>query len=537
MMTTKEIGGLIFTFEPGKGNKACPTKGILSVRRGEDGVPLLTDTFDIMRDQPRRKFVDKLYSDNPKINDKPAKADAIQCLIQLSDEVKNSATSAKCEDDKPAEENPFEGVTSDELREAMDMLESDNLFDRLSKDFEALGIAGETNLAKTIYLIMVSRLLKKPLAAVIQGLSSTGKSFILETIAKFMPPEAIIQAHEMSDKALYFMREGSLKHKVIVSGERVHNRHGKEGQAEDNSKAFREMTASGALSKEVVVKDGKTGEFVTRHIEQEGPIAYIESTTATQLFDEDSTRVLRLTMNETSEQTQAIMNKQREEAKLEGPGEEDRAKIIRRHHGIQRLLQYYDKERNNLSKQILPPPQIRIPFIDNIDLPSNVVSSRRTFPLLISFIRVVAFLRKFHPSKASAGGESNEGGVIEADLEDYRIAYDLIQPIIAGMYAPLPEASRGIIPMLKEKTQNTLPDGRLLPFYNVFTLSDCERWMDICNATTRRRIWPLVSAGIISCDKKTQPYKFKVIHPELANDAGGRFAIGLPKPDELYGDI
>ena len=56
-----------------------------------------------------------------------------------------------------------------------------------------------------------------------------------------------------------YLPSGSLVHKIIISGERVNEHRSKDGYAEDNTKAFREMVASGELIKAVTVKgnDGK----------------------------------------------------------------------------------------------------------------------------------------------------------------------------------------------------------------------------------------------------------------------------------------
>jgi len=538
---TKKIGDLALTFQPGGGKS--PKWGVLSVSR--DGQKLKSHTFNLANENSRIAFIDGLLKDHPEIAPE-SRVDLLGALLNF-DAANWTAVETIPTEDKPAEFIPFEGVTGEELHAAMDMLESDNLVEQLERDFKALGITGESKLTITIYLIMVSRLLKKPIAAIVMALSSTGKSFVLETIAKTMPPEAIVLAHEMSDKVLYYMDPGSLIHRVVVAGERVHSQKGADGQAEDASKAWREMAASGFLTKVVTTKDGK-GKLVARKIRQEGPVAFLESTTASQLFEEDSTRMLKLTMDESAEQTENIMDGQGDEGLLMTPSEQEINKIIRRHHIMQRLLQYCDVGGDNLPHQPLPPPRIRIPFIKKITLPSNVISSRRMYSLLISFIRAVALLRRFHSSKkqvASAGQKPQSDGdrIIEADLEDYRIAYDLIQPVISEMYAPLPAKVLELLEIIKENsgTPNesiTLGDGRKTKpassvIWNEFTVSDCEKWGSLSERTLYRRIWPAVSARVLSVNKAAQPYKFRLIYPDLASAAKLKVAIGLPTPEEL----
>lgn len=110
-----------------------------------------------------------------------------------------------------------------------------------------------------------------------------------------------VAGEEETDQVFYYMEEGSLQHKVVISGERLHEHRGKDGEAQDNTKAFREMVGSGYLRKAVTIKVG--GELTSKIIEQPGPIAYIESTTATAIQDEDATRLLPLVTDESAEQT------------------------------------------------------------------------------------------------------------------------------------------------------------------------------------------------------------------------------------------
>jgi hypothetical protein len=62
------------------------------------------------------------------------------------------------------------------------------LFEQIAADIETLGVAGEVVQSKTLYVVMTSRYLSNPLAAVIQGASASGKSYKIETIAIMIPP-------------------------------------------------------------------------------------------------------------------------------------------------------------------------------------------------------------------------------------------------------------------------------------------------------------------------------------------------------------
>jgi hypothetical protein len=191
-----------------------------------------------------------------------------------------------------------------EIREAADeLLQDPDLVSRIRNDLESLGIAGESELGLTAYLIGVSRLLDRPLSGRIHGHTASGKSFILETVFGLFPPEIVLNATQLTSQALFHVPPGTLKHRLIVAGER--SRQIDRGSA-DSTRALREMQASGRLTKLRVARSGHT-----EMIEQDGPIAFVESTTlqAEQIFDEDLNRCLCLSTDEGSEQTRRILER------------------------------------------------------------------------------------------------------------------------------------------------------------------------------------------------------------------------------------
>src|SRR5262249_26321375 len=151
---------------------------------------------------------------------------------------------------------------------------------------------------QALYLIGTSRLLERPASGRVFGPTASGKSYVMEKVAEMFPPEALVMATTMTPQALYHMRPGGLVHKFVVAGERSR---GPADEVAEGTKALREMISSGRLCKLMPIK--VRGEIVTVTIEQEGPIAFVESTSLTQIFDEDENRCLPLATDETPEQT------------------------------------------------------------------------------------------------------------------------------------------------------------------------------------------------------------------------------------------
>jgi hypothetical protein len=284
--------------------------------------------------------------------------------------------------------------------EAMAMLESPDLMKRIVTDIRAIGVAGEAQLAATVHLVGTSRQLSKPLAAIVQGPSSSGKSYTIEKVASLFPPEAVIAATSMTPQALFHMEPGSLEHRFVVAGERSRLETDERAEA---TRALREMLSGGRLTKLMPVKVG--GEIVTKSIVQEGPIAFIESTTLATIFNEDANRCLMLTTDERTEQTKRIVTSLAKN--YSGHAHEgDVQAIIQRHHALQRMLQRMN---------------IVVPFAERLGelITHDKVEARRAFPQLMSMIQSSAMLHQRQR-------QIDSDGRLVATRDDYELAGHLL---------------------------------------------------------------------------------------------------------------
>jgi hypothetical protein len=80
---------------------------------------------------------------------------------------------------------------------------------------EKRGVAREARAAKLLYLALTSRVLKRPISAVVTGPSAGGKSFIVERTLEFFPPSAFYDLTAMSERALIYSTE-PLSHRFLV---------------------------------------------------------------------------------------------------------------------------------------------------------------------------------------------------------------------------------------------------------------------------------------------------------------------------------
>lgn len=403
------------------------------------------------------------------------------------------------------EADPLANTPQEIKEEAYKTLNSAELFDALCSDFHDIGIAGERNLTILLYLIMTSRLLDRPLSAIVCGASASGKSFMAETLAELIPPECKIQAHDFTDEALFYMKPNSLKHKVVIAGERVENKRYRNGIAEDNTKAFREMLASGKLRKAVALKN-KDAKYNTEIIEQLGPIAYIESTTSVRINEEDATRLLPLVTDESAKQTECVIEMMQKKAKSVDLGSEIKEQIIEKHHAMQRLLK---------------PLHVIVSYADSLSLPASVVATRRSYGHLLSIIKTVTILRQYQKKILT----TSDGSLyIEADEIDYNLAYSLIARVLERTYSPINEKSRVLFKIIKDKALYGTGFEA-----DTFTIHDIIQWTGVCEKTVRNRLVDLIFCGIVSVDKSKKPYKYQVAKEEILKLTN----IGLPSPEEM----
>src|SRR6516162_9868858 len=154
-----------------------------------------------------------------------------------------------------------------------------DLMGAIRSDIAALGLVGEGDAAALLYIAGTSRLLPEPLRLIINGPSGSGKSELPRRVVPLFPPEAVLTATSITPNALYYMAPGSLEHKLIVAGERKHRA---DDEAADATGAMRQLISEGRIAKVVTFRNGD--EFETKTIEQNGPVAYCETTTSSWIF-------------------------------------------------------------------------------------------------------------------------------------------------------------------------------------------------------------------------------------------------------------
>jgi hypothetical protein len=392
--------------------------------------------------------------------------------------------------------------------EAKRVLRSASLVEHVRIDFERIGIAGESDLAITAYLVGKSRHLKRPLWATVQGTSSSGKSHVVESIAELFPPFAKLKASDITSNALYYVEPpDALRHRFVVCGERSRSM---KDDAAERTRALRELWG-GTLSKLVTTKDRRTQRQRTERREVVGPIAMIDTTTleASSIDAEDLNRRILLHTDESEAQTRLVFRDiARSAAGDRRPS--DRARIILMHHAMERLLV------QGLESAGGSGVEVRIPFaIELADLfNAKRVSARRSFGHVKSLVEASAVLHLMQRER--------DGEAILADLEDYRLARELLLPALQEAEGGL---SPGVAELLKHVREHCGTDGDSLPSAEAgkdFSSKDFAA-LPISKESLRKRLKALADAGhleVMQEGKRGSPTCFRLVQapPEAKRD-------------------
>jgi hypothetical protein len=397
-----------------------------------NGAEVHCDEVKLWSKNSRQKFVrDYIDARNADLNGKQERDLYKRIdteLRALERKIKVKIEQAKTQGNDETATGMVPAMTEEERAEAEALLKDPTLLARTQKDLSDMGIVSEEDNKVLIYLIATSRKMRNPLGATVKASSSAGKNNLIGKVASLMPPEDVRDLSYMSAKALLHVPSDWAKHKLLMITEIV----GKE-QAEYLIRVFQ---SEGKVRSAVTVREHESGPFKVVEKEVEGPAAYLDTTTKYETHPENATRVFEIYLDESEEQTKAIMRQQAKEAGTEKFRiAEEREKITKIHRNAQRLLK--------------PGLNVIIPYADLIEFPTEHVRGRRDFPKLLSLIQVIAFLHQYQRKVNTCQDQE----YIEAELVDYDLAYNLVKQTFMDTLDDLDKRSRSVYEKVAESVE------------------------------------------------------------------------------------
>lgn len=313
-------------------------------------------------------------------------------------------------------------IIPEEKEEAMRFLRNPIMLEELKEDLCKLGHVGEEINKLLLYLIATSRKLDKPLACIIRAGSSAGKNVLVGVVLILMPSEETKIITRLTANALFYCAQG-LEHCIVHVAEKV--------GTEEADYSLRSLISERQLTVWVPVKQG-TGEIETQEITVRGPVAYIETTAKPEVNVENDTRLFSIYIDESQEQTERIHVVQRQEKTLCGLTKEiEKEAIIRKHQNAQRLLE---------------PIKIIIPYAEEITFPTYSVRTRRDHEKFLYLIMAIALLRQHQKTIKY----EKDIAYIEADLKDYKWAYELGQSVLNQTIDEVSKKARDLMLIIRD---------------------------------------------------------------------------------------
>lgn len=457
-----EVEGITYMLDrpPSKAGK----KVVASVALAGGGDVPLVDRVDLYAFRSRRAFA-TLVSD--------AFGRAVDVVLGhlavLLDQVERAV---------PAQERPQAVALTPARREGAErLLDSADLLDRSAAAIEALGYVGEARNRRLAYLIATSRLLSRPLSAILRAASGAGKSTLLERVSALMPEESIEQLSRLTPHALYYLGADHLRHKLVLVDETA--------GASEADYPIRSLQSQGFLRMKLVVK-GKTETFTVN-----GPVSIMSGTTSSDLNPENTSRVLELLLDDSPEQTRLILDAQRRA----WAGEARPTVDVSLWRDAQRLLE---------------PLDVVVPFATRLSFPARTTRDRREQEKLLGLVASHALLHQRRRKR-------DRDGRLVATVDDYRAVFALVWPTLEAEIEDLSPRGTALYRTLARR-EGRAPVGR----------REAAALLGWSYTTTRRALDELVSHELAKLVEGDAPRRYRLLDGAALPTVGG-----LTHPDEV----
>lgn len=329
-------------------------------------------------------------------------------------------------------------MSEEEKRQAEELLQSPDILGSFIEATEKIGHVGEEVNKKYLYLACTSRKLHRPISTVVKGESSSGKSFLVDTVTAFFPADDIYQYTKITANVLYYTNK-NLKHKMLIITEG--------SGSEESDYPIRSFISEGSLRVSCTVKNPDTGYFEEMDKVVPGPIGYIETTTKTAIHAENATRVFDIYVDESEQQTKLILDAERRRAVQGDAAEAGREAVLRPFINAQRLIKPY---------------KVIIPFADKIDFPTGRVRVRRDFKRFLALIEASAILHQRQREVTEIDGVT----YLIATIEDYAVAYEIGEVILVQTLKDISPKAEIVAQAAEDLIKGADGEAKRKDFYN-----------------------------------------------------------------------
>lgn len=276
-------------------------------------------------------------------------------------------------------------------KDARKLLRSARFFNKFLRAVKKAGLVGEEQNALVVLIVFVSRILRRPLTLFVRGHSAAGKNWLVTRVLRLTPKSAVPEITSASDKAWHYSRS-EFRHRVVYLQER--------NEAAGTIDPLRLLISEGKLVR--IVTAWEKGNRVTKRYVARGPVAAISTTTKNRLKVDDETRHISIWIDESPEQTRAIMKAYTRQ------GAHLTRKERKAWHMVHRLLE------KRVGTKIVFPDW----FQEVTDRAfAGHLSVRRYWPGFVEACNTICLIRSFLPHR-----KRSKHGQLEVEYADFAIA-------------------------------------------------------------------------------------------------------------------
>jgi len=458
------------------------------------------DTFDLYHAKARASYI-KTASLELGYDINTIKKDLGKILIKLEELQEQQIQKAL----KPKQKEQAK-LSEEQYSQAMGLLKSPNLLERITQDLTASGIIGEDTNKLTGYLACVSRKLDKPLAIIIQSTSAAGKSSLMDAILNLMPEEELTQYSAMTGQSLFYMGETNLKHKILAIAE--------EEGAQNASYALKLLQSEGQLTIASTGKDETSGKMETKEYHVQGPVMLFLTTTAIDIDEELMNRCLVLTVNESREQTQAIHNMQRKLHTIDGIlAKQSKNKLIELHQNAQRLIQ---------------PLLVANPYAEELTFINDKTRTRRDHMKYLTLINSITLLHQHQREIKTIKHNGENLQYIEVEKSDISMANKLAHEILGRSLDELPPQTRNLLKHIHKMVETRCKSESMEQCDYLFSRKEVRNYCKWTDPQVKKHISRLQDMEYLLVHRggRGQSFVYELLY-QGEGEQGNNFMLGL----------
>jgi hypothetical protein len=245
-----------------------------------------------------------------------------------------------------------------------------------------------------------------------------------------------------------------------------------------------------------------------------GPTAVFQTTTNPRTDAETRSRFILIGVDESPEQTRAILAAQRQSHTREGWRRWlAREAILKRHQAFQRLLK---------------PLKVLNPFEPLLDYPDESLLVRRDQPKYLNLILAVTFLYQL---QRPVHNDAELGDYIETTLDDIAIANELAHELFGHSLDDLSRPGRELLRLIAEYVAKQAGNGATDKVnFNRRELREAFKWGDTRLRTHLEELVEMEYVVPLS-GRFGQTYQYRLVYEPT--DEPGRFLSGLKSVEQL----